>query len=53
MRDYGCGLQGPRVDGNGIRGMRERAGAIGGRVRVGPPPEGPGSEVRLEVPLAR
>jgi len=53
VRDYGRGLPGPRVDGNGIRGMRERAGAIGGRVRVGAPPEGPGSEVRLEVPLTR
>jgi len=53
VRDYGRGLPGSRVDGNGIRGMRERAGAIGGRVWVGAPPEGPGSEVRLEVPLRR
>ena len=53
VRDYGRGPQGSRLEGNGIRGMRERAGAIGGRVRVGPPPQGPGSEVRLEVPLSR
>jgi len=52
VRDYGCGLNGSPRDGNGIRGMRERAGAIGGSVRVGAPTQGPGSEVRLQVPLS-
>jgi two-component system sensor histidine kinase UhpB len=53
VRDYGHGL--PREqspDGNGLRGMRERAGLIGARIELGPPPQGPGTELLLEVPLA-
>lgn len=53
VRDYGRGLRdGARPDGNGIRGMRERASAVGGRLAIGRPAHGPGSEVRLDVPAA-
>ena len=52
VRDYGRGLSGNGpVTGNGIRGMRERAGAIGAQLTLGAPASGPGSEVRLAVPL--
>ena len=37
--------------GNGLRGMRERAGAIGGRLEAGPRPEG-GWRVRASLPTA-
>jgi two-component system sensor histidine kinase UhpB len=53
VRDYGCGL--PReqgIDGNGVRGMRERAGLIGASMRLERPAQGPGTEMLLEVPLA-
>ncbi|MEU7551179.1 ATP-binding protein [Streptomyces sp. NPDC044571] len=36
----------------GLVGMAERAAAIGARLRIGPRPAGPGTEVRLELPLA-
>lgn len=39
--------------GDGIRGMRERAQLIGGQLRVGPRIDAGGTEVRLDVPLAR
>ena len=54
VRDYGRGFphRQPR-DGNGLRGMRERANAVGGRLAVGAAAPGPGSEVTLEVPLER
>jgi two-component system, NarL family, sensor histidine kinase UhpB len=52
VRDYGRGLAGaPQLDGNGVRGMRERAAAVGGRLVLGRPASGRGSEVTLEVPL--
>lgn len=38
------------ANGAGIRGMRERALFIGGKLTVGPGPDG-GAEVRLDVPL--
>ncbi|OYN88975.1 sensor histidine kinase [Parenemella sanctibonifatiensis] len=38
--------------GLGLRGMRERAGAVGGTVRAGPTPEG-GWAVRAVIPLRR
>ena len=53
VRDYGCGL--PReqgIDGNGVRGMRERAGLIGASIRLERPAQGPGTEMLLGVPLA-
>ncbi|NBE96616.1 sensor histidine kinase [Nonomuraea sp. KC401] len=40
----------PPVPGVGLRGMRERVGALGGRLRAGPRPEG-GFTVRAELPL--
>ena len=54
IRDYGRGLEtaAGSLDGKGLRGMRERAAAVGGRLVVGPPVSGQGSEVRLDVPLA-
>lgn len=39
-------------DGNGMRGMRERAGLIGASLKIGRPRDGLGTEVRLEVPRA-
>ncbi len=46
VRDYGHGLgDRTRLDGNGLRGMRERAAAVGGNLRIGRPARGPGSEV--------
>jgi signal transduction histidine kinase len=38
------------VEGNGIRGMRERARAVGGRLQVGREPSG-GVRVRAELPV--
>jgi two-component system sensor histidine kinase UhpB len=56
VRDHGRGLPetGP-VQGNGLRGMRERAGAIGADLVIGPPADGPGGEVKLVLaaPTAR
>lgn len=52
VRDYGHGFaSGGPLDGHGIRGMQERAGAIGADLTLGAPARGPGSEVRLTVPL--
>ena len=52
VRDHGRGLPaaGPAA-GNGLRGMRERAGAIGASLAIRAPAEGPGNEVKLTVPL--
>ncbi|MFJ6794663.1 sensor histidine kinase [Streptomyces sp. NPDC091268] len=36
----------------GLPGMAERAAAIGARLHIGPRPTGPGTRVRLSVPLA-
>jgi signal transduction histidine kinase len=43
--------QAPLVEGNGIRGMRERARAVGGRLDVSRGPSG-GVVVRAELPVA-
>jgi signal transduction histidine kinase len=40
------------VEGNGVRGMRERAGAVGGTLHAGPSPDG-GWTVRALLPLGR
>lgn len=40
------------VEGNGVRGMRERAGAAGGTLQAGPSPDG-GWTVRALLPLGR
>ncbi|HUP85605.1 MAG TPA: sensor histidine kinase [Acidimicrobiales bacterium] len=49
--DGGIGLAdgAVRADSYGIVGMRERAAAIGGRLELRTPREGPGTVVRLEV----
>jgi len=52
VRDYGRGLPpGGPLGGNGIRGMRERAGAAGAQLSIEAPPDGPGSEVKLLLDL--
>ena len=48
VRDDGRGLDGA-APGHGIRGMRERALLVGGRLSVGDAP-GSGTEIRLELP---
>jgi len=52
VRDHGRGLpSGYATDGNGMRGMQERAGLIGANLRIETPEDGPGTELRLELPL--
>jgi two-component system, NarL family, sensor histidine kinase UhpB len=52
VRDYGRGLpNGRAVDGNGIRGMRERAVLIGADLRIGRSRQGAGTELRVALPL--
>jgi two-component system sensor histidine kinase UhpB len=52
IRDHGRGLgEGAAVEGNGVRGMRERAGLIGASLTLDRPAEGVGTELRLELPL--
>lgn len=45
--DDGCGTDAP--EGNGLRGLRERVEAVGGRVEIGGAP-GSGTRVRVELP---
>ena len=47
--DNGQGFDPERVEGGGLRGIRERALIVGGAVAIKPGPQG-GVEVRLEVP---
>ena len=49
VRDDGSGVP-PGAEGDGIRGMRERALLVGGHLTL-TTPSGGGTEVRLEVPL--
>jgi two-component system sensor histidine kinase UhpB len=52
VRDHGRGLPNRRApDGNGMRGMRERAGLIGASLTIERPIHGVGTELRLELPL--
>ncbi|MEU6891830.1 ATP-binding protein [Streptomyces sp. NPDC046557] len=59
VEDDGCGLPPDGLDVTalsesghfGLIGMRERAAAIGAGFRIGPRPTGPGTRVRLELPL--
>ncbi len=52
VRDHGRGLPSAyATDGNGMRGMQERAGLIGAKLRIETPIDGPGTELRLELPL--
>jgi signal transduction histidine kinase len=41
----------PAAEGHGIRGMRERAAAVGGEVCAGPRADGPGWEIRATLPM--
>jgi two-component system sensor histidine kinase UhpB len=51
VRDHGRGIDdGGRAAGSGIRGMRERAGLVGGALDIHGASPGPGTEVRLHVP---
>jgi two-component system sensor histidine kinase UhpB len=52
VRDYGRGLKDiDPAEGNGLRGMRERAGTIGASLTIQTPTTGQGTELRLELPL--
>ena len=51
IRDYGRGLESGSVDGNGMRGMRERAGLIGANLKIQTLRDGHGTELRFELPL--
>lgn len=51
VTDDGAGLHGA-PENAGVRGMRERAQLVGGRLDIGPA-EGGGTEVRLLVPIRR
>jgi two-component system, NarL family, sensor histidine kinase UhpB len=52
VRDRGRGLpRGRSVEGNGVRGMRERAALIGARLQLERPPDGSGAQLILDVPL--
>ncbi|WP_093613285.1 HAMP domain-containing sensor histidine kinase [Streptomyces indicus] len=51
VTDDGTGIEAPR-EGAGIRGMRERALLIGGRLDITPAP-GAGTRVRLSTPVSR
>jgi two-component system sensor histidine kinase UhpB len=52
VRDHGRGLpSGYATNGNGMRGMRERAGLIGANLTIQQSTQGIGTELRLELPL--
>lgn len=53
VRDHGRGLPDGYADGKGMRGMHERAGLIGANLKIRTPTDGPGTELRFEVPLNR
>jgi two-component system sensor histidine kinase UhpB len=50
VTDNGAGLPELAAEGNGIRGMRERAVLVGGRLSVRRAPDG-GTRVSLDIPL--
>ena len=55
VRDDGCGIAADdlaKVDRFGLRGMRERAASLGGRVEIEPGEHG-GTDVRLTLPRRR
>ncbi|HEU0212867.1 MAG TPA: histidine kinase [Jiangellaceae bacterium] len=51
VRDDGTGTA--AAEGNGIRGMRERAAAVGGDLHAGPRADGPGWEITVRLPITR
>lgn len=59
VEDDGCGLPDDagfstahREGHFGLLGMTERAAAIGARIHIGARPAGPGTLIRLDIPLA-
>ena len=52
ITDDGSGIADAATAGNGIRGMRERAVLVGGRLNVERSPHG-GTQVNLEIPTSR
>lgn len=51
VRDDGVGPPADRRrDGTGLQAMHSRAASLGGRLRVGPRPDGDGTHVQLEIP---
>jgi two-component system sensor histidine kinase UhpB len=53
VRDRGRGIAAGQRPGSGIRGIRERAGLVGGSVVIRNADPGPGVEVRLDLPIRR
>jgi two-component system, NarL family, sensor histidine kinase UhpB len=51
VRDHGRGLANGGPSGSGVRGMRERAGLVGAALEIHDARPGPGTEVRLRVPI--
>jgi two-component system, NarL family, sensor histidine kinase UhpB len=51
VRDHGQGLPVGPPSGSGMRGMRERAGLVGAALEIHDVDPGPGTEVRLRVPI--
>jgi two-component system, NarL family, sensor histidine kinase UhpB len=51
VRDHGHGLPAGQPSGSGMRGMRERAGLVGAALEIQDAHAGPGTEVRLRVPI--
>ncbi len=51
VRDYGQGVPAGQPSGSGMRGMRERAGLAGAALEIQDADPGPGTEVRLRVPV--
>jgi two-component system sensor histidine kinase UhpB len=51
VRDHGRGLPSGVADGNGMRGMRERAVLVGAELELASAADGPGTELRFELPL--
>jgi signal transduction histidine kinase len=45
------GVGAAAADGNGIRGMRERASAVGGELSAGPRPDGRGWQIDARLPM--
>jgi signal transduction histidine kinase len=53
VSDDGVGLPAAAVGGRGMEFMRKRAGNVGGLLTLGPREGGPGTSVRLDVPVAQ
>jgi two-component system, NarL family, sensor histidine kinase UhpB len=51
VADDGAGLPADPPSGGGLTSMRERALAVGARLRIGPGAAGAGTEVHLDVPV--